>query len=75
MRAGGFATLWYLNAAGKLASMRVRTGVTDGKLTEVRGSDLKVSMQVIAGIMASPTTTTNPFQQQAAPPGGPPRGF
>jgi HlyD family secretion protein len=74
-RAGGTAQLWYLNAEGKLASMRVRTGVTDGKLTEIRGTELKAGMQVIAGIMAAPAASANPFQQQAAPPGGPPRGF
>jgi HlyD family secretion protein len=74
-RAGSSTQLWYLNAQGKLASMRVRTGVTDGKVTEVRGPDLKAGMQVIAGIAAAKaTTSTNPFQQtQVGPGGGPPR--
>lgn len=75
-RVGGSAQLWYLDAQGKLASMHVRTGVTDGKVTEVRGPDLKVGMQVITGIIAANAgTSTSPFQQQQAPPGGPPHGF
>jgi HlyD family secretion protein len=74
VRAGGSAQLWYVNAQGKLASMRVRTGVTDGKVTEVRGADLRIGMQVVAGITATSAASTNPFQ--ATPtnsPGGPPR--
>jgi len=73
-RAGGGATLWYVDEKGKLASIRVRTGVTDGKVTEIRAPELKAGMQVISGIMAPTTTTTNPFQQSAQP-GGPPRFF
>lgn len=74
-RTGGMAQLWYLNDKGRLASIRVRTGVTDGKVTEIRGADLKVGMQVISGITAATTTSTNPFQQQQQQPGpgGPPR--
>ncbi|MBV6522062.1 MAG: Multidrug resistance protein MdtA [Gemmatimonadaceae bacterium] len=73
-RSGGTAQLWYLDAQGKLASIRVRTGVTDGKVTEIRGTDLKVGMQVISGIVAATATSTNPFQQQQqGGPGGPPR--
>ncbi len=74
-RAGGSVQLWYLNAQGKLASMRVRTGVTDGKVTEIRGAELKAGLQVIAGITAAAATTSNPFQQPTTQPGGPPRGF
>ncbi|MEP7345825.1 MAG: hypothetical protein ABI877_11175, partial [Gemmatimonadaceae bacterium] len=74
LRAGSTAQLWYLDAQGKLVAIRVRTGVTDGKVTEIRGADLKVGMQVIAGITSAISTTTNPFQQ-AAPQSGPPRGF
>lgn len=73
-RSGGRGTLWYIAADGKLASIQVRTGVTDGKLTEVSGPDLKEGMQIISGVTAALTTSTNPFQQQQRGPGGP-RGF
>jgi HlyD family secretion protein len=76
---GSFAQLWYIDAAGKPAMMRVRTGLSDGQNTEVIGQNLKESMQVIIGTVATtaaPTTTnttTSPFQQQRRGPG--PGGF
>ena len=74
---GSSAQLWYVNAAGKPAVMRVRTGLSDGQNTEVTGPDVKEGMQVIIGTAtataAAATTTTSPFQQQRRPagPGGP----
>jgi HlyD family secretion protein len=76
------AQLWYMDANGKPAMMRVRTGLTDGQSTEVVGPNLKENMQVIigtntptTGAAATTTTTTSPFQQQRrqGPPG--PGGF
>jgi HlyD family secretion protein len=76
------AQLWYMDANGKPAMMRVRTGLTDGQSTEVVGPNLKENMQVIVGTntpttgaAATTTTTTSPFQQQRrqGPPG--PGGF
>ena len=69
------AQLWYIDANGKPAVMRVRTGLTDGQSTEVIGPNLKENMQVIIGT-ATPTTdaaatTTSPFQQQRQGPRGP----
>jgi HlyD family secretion protein len=77
---GGFAQLWYVDATGKPAMMRVRTGLTDGQSTQVIGPDLKEGMQLIIGTTAPTTTTTptttSPFQQQQRGPGGPrPGGF
>ncbi|MFN8571293.1 MAG: efflux RND transporter periplasmic adaptor subunit [Gemmatimonadaceae bacterium] len=74
-RVGSSATLWYIDAAGKLTPIRVHTGVTDGKVTEVRGTDLKVGLKVVSGIVLSAPTSTSPFQQTTTPggPGGPPR--
>jgi HlyD family secretion protein len=74
----GVAQLWYINAAGKPAVMRVRTGITDGQSTQVMGQDLKEGMQVIVGTNTATTgaaaqTPSNPFQQQRRGPG--PGGF
>ena len=75
----GFAQLWYVNAAGKPAVMRVRTGLSDGQNTQVTGDQVREGMQVIVGAAvaasATPaaTTTTSPFQQQRRP--GGPGGF
>lgn len=70
-RPGGTqAQLWYIDDNGKLTSMRVITGVTDGKVTEVRGRDLQIGLKVVSGITAT-TASTNPFQQTTQPGGGP----
>lgn len=66
--------LYYLDADGKLAAMPVRTGITDGQSTEVRGRRVEIGMQVIASMTQSArSTSSNPFQQQGerhGPPGG-----
>ncbi len=69
---GGFnrddiATLYYLDDAGQVASMRARKGITDGQYTEVIGRTLEEGLQVIAAITAgssSSESSANPFQQQ-----------
>jgi hypothetical protein len=74
-----FATLWYLDASGKLESARVRTGLTDGQKTEVSGQGITDGTRVIVGVTqgtqatAGTGTTTSPFQQQSRGAGGPPR--
>ena len=74
---GGFAQLWYVDATGKPAVMRVRTGLSDGQNTQIMGPDVKAGMQVIVGTNAPAGTTTStppsPFQQQRRP--GGPGGF
>jgi HlyD family secretion protein len=80
------ATLYYLDKNGKVATTRVRTGISDGTSTEVMGRNLTVGMKVIAGInsatqTASATTSTgaaSPFgggQQQRGGGGPRPGGF
>ena len=72
---GSFAQLWYLDATGKPAVARVRTGLTDGQNTEVIGQSLKEGMQVIIGTATTTAATTaaptSPFQQQRRSPAGP----
>ena len=77
---GGVAQLWYVDANGKPAMMRVRTGLSDGQSTQIMGPDVKEGMQVIVGTNAPTSTTTptttSPFQQQRGPAGpGRPGGF
>ena len=73
------AQLWYIDAMGKPAMMRVRTGLTDGQSTEVTGQNVKEKMQVIIGASAATAeaaaTTTSPFQQQRRPGQRGPGGF
>jgi HlyD family secretion protein len=80
-RNGGMGTLYTVDADGKLQEVRVRTGLTDGSFTEVRGQKVTEGMKVIAGVAtpqtAETTSTGNPFQggnssqQQRGPrPGG-----
>jgi hypothetical protein len=69
-------TLWTLDSAGQVKSVRVRTGLTDGQKTEVQSQNLAEGTQVIVGVggeAATPATTaatSNPFQPQRGPGGG-----
>jgi HlyD family secretion protein len=63
------ATLYYLDAKGKLAAARVRTGITDGTNTEIEGRSITAGMQAISG-MASATPSTSSAQQTSASPFG-----
>ena len=67
--------LWFTDANGKLDVMFVRTGITDGTNTEIRGREVAAGQKVIAGVTSgaatTTTATTSPFQQQRQ--SGPPR--
>jgi HlyD family secretion protein len=81
----GSGTLYIENAQGQLQAIRVRTGLTDGSTTEIRGRDLKEGMKVVAGTAqpqsastATSTAAASPFgggQQQQQQRGGRPGGF
>jgi len=47
--------LWSVDSKGKLVVIRVQTGNSDGKLTEVSGDSLSEGMQVITGITPAGT--------------------
>jgi hypothetical protein len=69
--------LWTVGADGKLQLIMVRTGISDGTNTEIRGRDLAVGTPVIAGIASSAAqASSSPFQQQQTRHGPPrPGGF
>lgn len=79
-RTGGMGTLYLADEKGTLTPVRVRTGLTDGSVTEIRGRELKEGMKVVAGTSqpqsAATTSNASPFQsgnqqQQRGPrPGG-----
>ena len=47
------ALVWYFDASGKIKATRVRTGITDGQMTEIRSGDLKEGMEVIKTVSLS----------------------
>lgn len=72
------AQLWYLDSNGELAVARVRTGLSDGQRTEVRGDDLSEGLQVIVGVTQTSQAgnSTSPFQPaRQNTPMGPPGAF
>ena len=66
--AGGFGTVWILDANKKLKPIRVRVGLSDGQRTQVTGQGLAAGMQVVIGesspTTAAPTTSSNPLTPQ-----------
>jgi HlyD family secretion protein len=70
----GRGRVWILNAAGKLEPVMVRTGVTDGKFTEITSQSLKSGDQIVMGASAdgNDLSATSPFTsgQQQGPRGG-----
>ncbi|WP_053333546.1 efflux RND transporter periplasmic adaptor subunit [Gemmatimonas phototrophica] len=82
-RPGGDSTgtLWVRDSTGTFARLLVRTGLSDGQRTEVRGPNLTEGLQVIVGITtassgaAATAATSNPFQPTQQGGGAPrPRG-
>ena len=71
------ATLWRLDASGKLTAVPVQAGLGDGQKTEVQGPGLTDGMQVIVGsngtgaAASGASATSNPLQGQQQ--GGRPR--
>lgn len=67
------ATLYYVKD-GKVATARVRTGISDGSQTEIQGAEVAEGLEVISGLnqaSGAQAGTTNPFQQQPQQQAGP----
>lgn len=68
--------LWYLDDEGQLAMSPVRTGITDGQMTEIRGRNIEAGMQIIAGVtQVAQAQSSNPFQSQQSNRGRRPGSF
>jgi len=56
MTGGGFqrpkdvALLWFLDGQGQLQAVRVRLGLSDGQMTEIKSGDVREGMEVIKAI-------------------------
>jgi HlyD family secretion protein len=59
------AMLWVLDASGNPKAIRIKTGISDGQMTEISSDEIKEGMEVIKSI------TLSAAEQQAAQ--GPPR--
>jgi HlyD family secretion protein len=69
----GRARIWVLDAAGKLEPVFVRTGLTDGRYTEIQTSELKNGDQIVLGVSSnseSAEQARSPLQNQRGPMGG-----
>jgi HlyD family secretion protein len=76
-RPSNMASLYYIDDKGELAAAPVRTGISDGQMTEIKGRNIQPGMSVIAGVASAvETASSNPFQgQQAGPRHRPGPGF
>jgi HlyD family secretion protein len=63
--ASNMATLYYVDDKGRLSATRVKTGLTNGQVTEITGPRVEEGMQVIAGVLtgkaAETSTSSSPF--------------
>ena len=65
--------LWTIGDNGDLDVILVRTGISDGTSTEVKGRELVAGKQIIAGVTSSAAAaSSSPFQQQNQRRSGPP---
>lgn len=58
--------LWYLDETGNISVLPVRTGITDGSMTEVKAQQAEEGMQIIAGVSVVEEAggIQNPFNRQ-----------
>ncbi len=71
----GFGRVWILNADKKLEPVYVRTGLSDGKFTEITTDKLKPGDQIVLGISSGEDDAANqqmrsPLSGQQQGPGG-----
>ena len=73
----GATMLWFLDADGNVTARRIRTGITDGQMTQVEGAGIEEGLQVITGVQQSAAAqgAASPFQQPQQQRFGPGRGM
>ena len=75
----GRGRVWILKSNGLLESVFVRTGLNDGRFTEINSSRLKSGDQIVLGATSNAGNSSqqvqNPFSGQSQGPRGPGGGF
>jgi HlyD family secretion protein len=71
----GRGKIWIMDAQKKLVPVYVRTGLTDGRFTEIISTELKVGDKIVIGASSNGSggaATSSPFTSQGGqrPPGG-----
>lgn len=63
----GGVMLWYLDETGVVQTLRARTGITDGSMTEITADGLEEGMEIIAGVTEVEASGgfSNPFQSNS----------
>jgi HlyD family secretion protein len=69
----GRGRVWMVNAKGKLEPVMVRTGISDGRTTEVTSPRLKEGDQVVLGIIYDTDSQKNQTRNPLTPQSGGPR--
>ena len=64
-------TVYILGADKKLKAVQIRTGISDGRYTQVISGDLKAEDQVVIGLSTSKVEGPPPMGGQGGPGGGP----
>jgi HlyD family secretion protein len=75
--------VWCLDSEGRLRPVRVVTGITDGRITEIRSPEVTEGMEVINGLAQGSTSSAGsgfvpgpgPFPGGGPPPPGGGRMF
>jgi HlyD family secretion protein len=66
----GRGRVWILNASGKLEPVFVKTGITDGKTTEIMSPTLKAGDQLVLGATNNGDTQADQARSPFTPQGG-----
>jgi HlyD family secretion protein len=69
----GFGKVWILNEKGKLIPVRVRTGLSDGKYTQITSDELKDGDKIVVGASSDSEIASqarSPLTGAGGPPGG-----
>jgi len=70
-REAGRGRIWILNDGGRLEPVAVRTGLSDGRYTEITGTELQPGLDIVVGISANgqgPEAVRNPLTGQGQSP-------
>lgn len=59
--------VWIMNSSGKLEPVPVRTGLSDGRFTEVKSQTLKSGDQIVLGATSTAEVATGPTTNPLAP--------